>query len=87
MATNSSSSRADARRRRMERGSDRLALITGRIDNLPASSRSYSDLPPAGTLPPSLNSYTILSLYIYIHIMYIIYYVNFTYNLQCYYIN
>ncbi|KAK1370066.1 RNA-binding (RRM/RBD/RNP motifs) family protein [Heracleum sosnowskyi] len=43
MSTNSK----ERRRRIAERGSDRLALITGRIDNLPVSSRSYSDLPPS----------------------------------------
>ncbi|KAL1833162.1 uncharacterized protein LOC108205212 [Daucus carota subsp. sativus] len=43
MATSSS---RDARRRRIaERGSDRLALITGRLNSLP-SSKSFSDLPP-----------------------------------------
>lgn len=42
MSTNS----RERRRRIAERGSDRLALITGRIDTIPASSRSLSDLPP-----------------------------------------
>lgn len=47
MSTNS----RERRRRIAERGSDRLALITGRIESLPASSRSLSDLPPSVVSP------------------------------------
>ncbi|KAL8110009.1 uncharacterized protein LOC141672381 [Apium graveolens] len=42
-----STSSKERRRRIAERGSDRLALITGRIGTLPASSRSFSDLSPS----------------------------------------
>ncbi|KAK3027031.1 hypothetical protein RJ639_041186 [Escallonia herrerae] len=57
MATAGSS--RDARRRRiMERGSDRLALITGRIQTLPSSSTSSESLHSnTASCPPSISQH------------------------------
>lgn len=57
MAAEANSREARRRRRILEQGSDRLAFIAGRVNNLPQSSDPpNAPLPPTGTLPLSFSS-------------------------------
>ncbi|CAI0441294.1 unnamed protein product [Linum tenue] len=56
MASNSTAAAAARRRKIVERGADRLALITGRLSSLPPESSSDANLKPSADSSPQPNS-------------------------------